>query len=296
MSIVVQNVSKSYKDQVAVYPSSFEINKGEIVGFLGPNGAGKSTMMKVITGYLTDFEGEVTVNGMDIRTQRLECQKVIGYLPEHNPLYLEMYVKEYLSFHARIHDCAKEAIRAIIDKVGLSAMAHKKIKALSKGYRQRVGIAAALLHAPDIVILDEPTTGLDPNQLEDIRALIREIGKEKTVLFSSHILQEVEAVCDRILVLNKGVLVADQRLDVEQKEKQRLQVSFDVSVSLDQLQTIAGVEKIVHLKGNQYQFTFQDNKDYREVVFDYAKASNLKIMELTAVKNSLEEVFKDLTH
>lgn len=219
MLIEVKNISKFYGKQKALDDVSFSLKKGEIVGFLGPNGAGKSTMMKIITTYLKQDEGEVVVNGFNIATQAIEVKKSVGYLPENNPLYLEMYVKEYLQFCANIHKADKNEITEIIELVGLQIESHKKIKQLSKGYRQRVGLAAALLHNPDILILDEPTTGLDPNQLVDIRNLIKEIGTEKTVLFSSHIMQEIEAICNRIIIINKGKIVADSSIEDLTKEK-----------------------------------------------------------------------------
>ncbi len=212
MSIKVSNLSKSYKQYKAVDAINFTVQKGEIVGFLGPNGAGKSTVMKILTGYIVDFEGEVFINERSVRENQIETKGEIGYLSEHNPLYLEMYVKEYLNFQASIYKVDKEKIDLIIGKVGLASQKSKKIKELSKGYRQRVGLAAALLHNPNVIILDEPTTGLDPNQLLDIRELIKNIGKDKTVLFSTHILQEVEAICDRVIIIHKGKIVLDQFL------------------------------------------------------------------------------------
>ncbi len=218
MSIEIKNVSKYYGNQKALDSVSFSINSGEIVGFLGPNGAGKSTMMKIITTYIQQDDGEVIVNGFHTLTEGLSVKKSVGYLPEHNPLYVEMYIKEYLEFLATIHNVSKNRIDNVITLVGLTLEKHKKIKQLSKGYRQRVGLAGALLHDPDVLVLDEPTTGLDPNQLIDIRNLIREIGKTKTVLFSTHIMQEVEAVCNRVIIINKGKLVADNTIDELTKE------------------------------------------------------------------------------
>ncbi len=219
MSIEIKNISKQYGNQKALDSISFSINSGEIVGFLGPNGAGKSTLMKIITTYIQQDDGEVIVNGFNTLTDSLSVKKSVGYLPEHNPLYLEMYVKEYLHFLASLHKVSKTRIDKVIALVGLTPEQHKKIKQLSKGYRQRVGLAGALLHNPDVLILDEPTTGLDPNQLMDIRNLIREIGKTKTVLFSTHIMQEVEAVCDRVIIINKGKLVANSSLETLTKEQ-----------------------------------------------------------------------------
>ncbi|MBV1887825.1 MAG: ATP-binding cassette domain-containing protein [Urechidicola sp.] len=212
MSITVKNISKNYGSQKAVDSINFSIKKGEIVGFLGPNGAGKSTTIKIINGFLKASEGTVFVNDIDVAKNSIEAQKHIGYLPEHNPLYLEMYVREYLNFCAEIHKVSKDSVKSIIEKVQLTPEAHKKIKHLSKGFRQRVGLAAAMLHNPDVLILDEPTTGLDPNQLVEIRNLIKEFGVDKTVLFSTHILQEVEVICSRVIIINKGVIVADKQL------------------------------------------------------------------------------------
>ncbi|MDH3323388.1 MAG: ATP-binding cassette domain-containing protein, partial [Flavobacteriaceae bacterium] len=225
MSIEVQNVLKLYGKQKALNHVNFNILSGEIVGFLGPNGAGKSTMMKILTTYLNQNEGKVKVNGFDTLTDEQEVKKSVGYLPEHNPLYIDLYVKEYLNFHADIHKVDKTRIDEVIDLVGLSPEKGKKISELSKGYRQRVGLAAALLHDPEVLILDEPTTGLDPNQLADIRNLIKEIGKTKTVLLSTHVMQEVEAMCDRVIIINKGEIVADKKLkDLLENQEQIIEV------------------------------------------------------------------------
>jgi ABC-2 type transport system ATP-binding protein len=229
MSIEVKNVSKYYGKQKALDAVSFFINSGEIVGFLGPNGAGKSTMMKIITTYLTADEGEVLVNGKDTVVTKMAVKKSVGYLPEHNPLYDDMYILEYLSFLARVHQVNKDKITEVVELVGLTPEKHKKIKQLSKGYRQRVGLASALLHNPDVLILDEPTTGLDPNQLIDIRNLIKEIGKTKTVLFSTHIMQEVEAVCDRVIIINQGKLVVDSPILELTKEKSLTEVFTELT-------------------------------------------------------------------
>lgn len=213
MSLKLKNITKIYGQQKALDAISLSIKKGEIVGFLGPNGAGKSTTMKILNGFVKPTNGEVFVNGISVLENPLEAHKVIGYLPEHNPLYLDMYVKEYLNFCASVHQVDKNEVVKIIEKVVLTSESHKKINQLSKGYRQRVGLASAMLHNPEVLILDEPTTGLDPNQLVEIRNLIKEVGKNKTVLFSTHILQEVEAICNRVIIINKGVIVADKQLD-----------------------------------------------------------------------------------
>ena len=224
MSIEVQNISKTYGAQKALDNISFSIKKGEIVGFLGPNGAGKSTTMKILNGFIKATEGTAFVNGINVVENPIEAKHHIGYLAEHNPLYLDMYVKEYLNFCASIHNVSKEKVEAIIAKVDLTPEVHKKIKQLSKGYRQRVGLASAMLHNPDVLILDEPTTGLDPNQLVEIRAIIKDFGADKTVLFSTHILQEVEAICDRVIIINKGIIVAD--LKQEELKNKNLEELF----------------------------------------------------------------------
>ncbi len=228
MSITVNSVSKSYKSQKALNNISFSADKGQIIGFLGPNGAGKSTMMKILTGYIKPNSGEVFVDEIDVLKNPIAAQKVIGYLPEHNPLYAEMYVREYLQFQAAIYKVAKSQIEDCIEKVGLTLEVNKKIHQLSKGYQQRVGIAAAILHNPKVLILDEPTTGLDPNQIIEIRALIQELGKNKTVLFSTHIMQEVEAVCDRVIIIKKGQILVDKKLEELQDSKQQIiEVTFN---------------------------------------------------------------------
>jgi ABC-2 type transport system ATP-binding protein len=222
MSIAVKNITKTYGKQIALDAISFSIKKGEIVGFLGPNGAGKSTLMKILTTYLTADEGEASVNGFDVATQAIQVQQSVGYLPEHNPLYLDLYVREYLAFNADLHHVSKSKIDEVIQLTGLSPECHKKIGQLSKGYRQRVGLATALLHNPDVLILDEPTTGLDPNQLVEIRELIKNIGKDKTVFLSTHIMQEVEAICDRIIIIHHGKIVEDASLKVLGKNLEKI--------------------------------------------------------------------------
>ena len=228
MSISVKNLTKLYGEQKAVNDISFDVQSGEIVGFIGPNGAGKSTTMKIITGYISQFEGSVQVDGLDVRSQALEVKKLIGYLPEHNPLYVEMYVREYLEFMARSYSMPKPykpAIDAVIEQTGLQLEQHKKIGALSKGYRQRVGLAAVLIHNPKVLVLDEPTTGLDPNQIIEIRNLIANVGKEKTILLSTHIMQEVEAICNRVIIINKGIIVANDKAE-QIKQQGTLEEAF----------------------------------------------------------------------
>ena len=296
MSILVQNTSKLYAKQKALNNVSFEIPSGEIVGFLGPNGAGKSTMMKIITAYISKTEGKVTVNDFDVDTNPLDVKRSIGYLPEHNPLYLDLYIKEYLKFHADIHKVTKERINEIIELVGLTPEQHKKISQLSKGYRQRVGLAAALLHDPEVLILDEPTTGLDPNQLADIRNLIKEIGKTKTVLLSTHIMQEVEAMCSRVIIINKGEIVADKKLEELLKDQEQIiEVEFDLRVEKQLLQKLQHIKIIENIFDNTWNLTFNTKKDKRADVFDFAKDNGLRTLQLQQKLNSLENLFHDLT-
>ena len=296
MSITVQNITKSFGSQKALNNVSFTINKGEIVGFLGPNGAGKSTMMRILTTFYKADKGEAAVNGFDVLEAEKEVQKSIGYLPEHNPLYLEMYVKEYLAFNADVYKVDKSRINDIIEQTGLSPEAHKKIGQLSKGYRQRVGLAAALLHDPEVLILDEPTTGLDPNQLIEIRKLIREIGKEKTILLSTHIMKEVEAVCDRVIIINKGELVADKKLEeLREVEEQIIEVEFDYRVEEQLLQQMPNVSKVKNTGGFVYEITFGTSKDMRPIVFDFAHDNKLKTLQLSRKNKNLESLFTELT-
>ncbi len=296
MSIEVKDVSKLYDAQKALNSVSFKISKGEIVGFLGPNGAGKSTLMKILTGYITATEGEVFVNEFSLKSHKIEAQKNIGYLPEHNPLYLDMYVKEYLQFHASIHKVAKIEVEKCIVKVGLTPESHKKIGQLSKGYRQRVGLAAALLHNPEVLILDEPTTGLDPNQLVEIRNLIKEVGKDKTVLFSTHIMQEVEAICDRVILINKGVIVADKKLaDLKGNQAQIIEVEFDLKIEKQFIDQIPHLKYANNVHDTIWELTFETTKDMRPAVFDFAHDNGLKTLNLTTKNKNLESLFRELT-
>jgi ABC-2 type transport system ATP-binding protein len=296
VSIAVKNITKTFGNQKALTDVSFDVKKGEIVGFLGPNGAGKSTLMKILTTYHQADEGEAMVNNFDVRTDKKSVQKSIGYLPEHNPLYLELYVKEYLAFNADVHHVDKNRIKEIIERTGLHPEAHKKIGQLSKGYRQRVGLAAALLHDPDVLILDEPTTGLDPNQLLEIRKLIKEIGKEKTILLSTHIMKEVEAVCDRVLILNKGVLVADKKLnDLRDEEEQVIEVEFDYRVEEAFLQKLPHVSCVKNTGGFVYEVVFNTSKDMRPTIFDFAHDNQLKTLQLSRKNKNLESLFTELT-
>jgi ABC-2 type transport system ATP-binding protein len=296
MSIEVKNIIKFYGSQKAVNNVSFSIKKGEIIGFLGPNGAGKSTLMKIITGYINTFEGEVFVNNYNVVSDKIKAQKSIGYLPEHNPLYLDMYVKEYLLFNASIHKINKEEVLKIIKQVGLLPEAHKKISQLSKGYRQRVGLAAALLHHPDVLVLDEPTTGLDPNQLLEIRNLIKEVGKNKTVLFSTHIMQEVEAICDRVILLKKGEIVADKNLkELKENSEQIIEVAFDYKIEKQFLENIPNLKEASNIHDTTWELTFSTKKDMRASVFDFAHDNGLKIIQLNTKNKNLESLFRDLT-
>ena len=296
MSIEVENISKSYGTQNVLHNVSFKVNKPEIVGFLGPNGAGKSTMMKILTTYIEASEGEATVNGFDVKTNKPSVQKSVGYLPEHNPLYLEHYVREYLTFNANVYHVNKERINEVIELTGLKPEAHKKIGQLSKGYRQRVGLANALLHNPDVLILDEPTTGLDPNQLVDIRNLIKDIGKEKTVFLSTHIMQEVEAMCDRVIIIDKGEIVANKTMkELRNENEQVVVVEFDFRVEDAFLNKLPKVKQVVNTHDFVYEITFSTSEDMRSYVFDFAHDNQLKILQLNQKNASLESLFRDLT-
>jgi ABC-2 type transport system ATP-binding protein len=297
MSIQVDQVVKEYGHQKALDKVSFTINSGEIVGFLGPNGAGKSTMMKIITTYIEPTSGSVSVNGFDIFDKSIDVRSSIGYLPEHNPLYLDFYVREYLNFHADIHKIKKQRVEEIIDLVGLIDINGKKIGQLSKGYRQRVGLAAALLHDPEVLILDEPTTGLDPNQLKEIRNLIIEIGKTKTVLLSTHIMQEVEAMCDRVVIINKGNIVADRKLsDFLSEQNQEIQVEFDLRIEQQFLKALPNLKDAINVSGNLWNLKFETEQDMRSEIFDFAKNNGLRTLQLNRKIISLESLFQSLTN
>jgi len=297
MSIQVDGIIKEYSSQRALNDVSFKIESGEIVGFLGPNGAGKSTMMKIITTYIEPTNGSAVVNGFDTRSKGIEVKQSVGYLPEHNPLYLDFYVREYLKFHADIHKIGKERIEEVINQVGLIDIKGKKIAQLSKGYRQRVGLAAALLHDPEVLILDEPTTGLDPNQLKDIRDLIKEIGKTKTILLSTHIMQEVEAMCDRVIIINKGNIVADKKLeDLLQDQNQIIQVEFDLSVEEHLLLKLPNLREANNIEGNHWNLVFDVESDMRAEVFDFAHNNGLRTLQLNRKVISLESLFQNLTN
>lgn len=300
MSIGVSNLTKIYSHQKAVDDISFALGNQEIVGFLGPNGAGKSTTMKIITGYLAADSGSAVVNGINVNTNPLEAKKQIGYLPEGNPLYYEMYVREYLEFIAAIHHLkhdVKKRIEEVIDLTGLRIESNKKIGQLSKGYKQRVGLGAALIHDPNVLILDEPTTGLDPNQIVEIRQLIKNLGKNKTVLFSSHILQEVESICDRIIIINKGKIVADDKLTNLQSSNRNQHVvivEFAGKINIELLKNLAGVEHVEE-KENQYHMQTADPDKVKKLLLEFSLQNNLDILSLQGKSKSLEEVFRNLT-
>ena len=297
MSIRVSAVTKIYKGQKALSQVSFSADKGQIIGFLGPNGAGKSTMMKVLTGFIKPDQGAIFVDGINVLKNPIAAKKVIGYLPEHNPLYAEMYVREYLQFQAAIYKVAKSQIEDCIEKVGLTLEANKKIHQLSKGYQQRVGIAAAILHNPKVLILDEPTTGLDPNQIIEIRALIQELGKNKTVLFSTHIMQEVEAVCDRVIIIKKGEILVDKKLEELQDSKQQIiEVTFNTLFDEMIFQKLSNLSSVKNTSDNNWQLTFSSDKDMRSKIFDLAQEHNLKILSLIAQNKNLETLFREVTN
>lgn len=301
MSIKVSNITKIYGTQRALDNVSFEVNTGEIVGFLGPNGAGKSTMMKILTCYIPQTEGNASVCEFDVAEQSLEVRKNVGYLPEHNPLYLDMYVKEYLEFIAGLHQVknVSKRISEMVEMTGLQVEQKKKIGALSKGYRQRVGLAQALIHDPKVLILDEPTTGLDPNQLGEIRNLIIEIGKQKTILLSTHIMQEVEAICNRVIIVNKGQIVANDTTAVLQNSmasnRHFITVEFDKPSSREALKNIEGVVDAKNTNGNSWRIEVNTEKDIRSTIFQYAVNSGLAVLTLHKEEQRLEDVFKELT-
>lgn len=299
MSIKVNQVTKLYGEQRALDNVSFEIERGNIVGFLGPNGAGKSTMMKIITCYLPPTEGQVEVCGFDVSASPMEVKKRIGYLPEHNPLYPEMYVREYLEFVAGIHKIAnkKQRVEEMIELVGLDVERKKKISALSKGYRQRVGLAQAMIHDPEVLILDEPTTGLDPNQIVEIRNLIKGIGKDRTVMLSTHIMQEVEAICDRVIIVNKGSIVANDKASnlLQHKQKSFVRVEFSTAVASNVLGTIKGVSEVKRVSDTIWILGSEGQKDIRQAIFDFAVEGKLSVLTIQKEEQRLEDIFKRLT-
>ncbi len=299
MSIEIQNVTKYYGKQAALKDISFKVKRGEIVGFLGPNGAGKSTMMKIITCYLPPNSGEVKVAGHDIYDDSLKVRRKVGYLPENNPLYPEMYIREYLAFVAGIYGIKnkKARVEEMIEMVGLTPERHKRIGELSKGYRQRVGLAQALIHDPEVLILDEPTSGLDPNQLDDIRDLIKKIGKEKTVLLSTHIMQEVEAICTRAIIIKSGEIVADSPVrDLKRASDQEIyHLHLDKNINLGAMKKIEGVEKVESLDSGRYRITARKKAGVGKALTDLAAQENAQIEELRREERRLEDVFKSLT-
>jgi ABC-2 type transport system ATP-binding protein len=302
MSIVVQGVTKLYGEQKALNNISFEVKTGEIVGFIGPNGAGKSTMMKIITGFIPASSGQILVNDLEVGTDNLEVRKEIGYLPENNPLYPEMYVREYLGFVASIYNTGvskKKLIDNIIELTGLIPEQKKKIGSLSKGYRQRVGLAQALIHNPGVLILDEATTGLDPNQIVEIRNLIKEAGKEKTVMLSTHIMQEVEAICDRVIIIDKGIIVANEEkskiYSVIKRPKQVIHVEFENDIKEALLLEIANVNTVRQIKKNTWLIEAKGAEDIRPLIFNFAVKNNLTVLSLQKQESNLEEVFRHLT-
>ena len=298
MSIEVNRLSKFYGEQAAVRDISFTVGKGEIVGFLGPNGAGKSTTMKIITGFIPASQGEVKVCGLPVDVDSLDTRQLIGYLPEHNPLYLDMYVREYLEFVGKIYKVSdvKDRVSDMVKAVGLDVEQNKKIGALSKGYRQRVGLAQAIIHEPQVLILDEPTSGLDPNQLAEIRELIKQIGKEKTVMLSTHIMQEVEAICDRVVIINKGQIVADNTASFLQinEDLQVVYAEFEGEVSKNLLSKIEGIKKI-HKLEKGWVFEADSKANLRKAIAQFAQSNGLLVLTLRVEEKSLEEVFKELT-
>jgi len=300
MSIIVKNITKLYGKQKALDNVSFTIDAGEVVGLLGPNGAGKSTMMKIITCFLPPSSGEVTVNGFDIYEHSLELRRKVGYLPENNPLYLDMYIKEYLEYTAGVYGIKNKTqrVKEMIEITGLGPEQKKKIGALSKGYRQRVGLAQAMIHNPDVLILDEPTSGLDPNQLLDIRNLIKEIGREKTVMLSTHIMQEVEAVCSRAIIIDKGKIVADDttgHLIGGSTNINIIKVEFNMSVDSESLLKIVNVKNVRNVGENIYELESEPEKDIREDIFNFAVSKELTVLSMQKTEQSLESVFQKLT-
>ncbi len=302
MSISVKKISRKFGEQWAVKEVSFEIRSGEIVGFIGPNGAGKSTTMRMITGFLPPTSGEIFINGLNNREQPMEVKKIIGYLPEHNPLYLEMYVKEYLHYVAGLYGIngkeARQRVDEVIRQVGLTGERHKRIGKLSKGYRQRVGLGQALIHDPEVLILDEPTSGLDPNQIVEIRNLISTVGKEKTVILSTHIMQEVEAICDRVIIIDKGIIRADDAAGSLGKERgsvQTIEIELEENCPAETWKTLDVVEEVRELPGNIYLLATNETKDIRSAIFKFAVEKKLTVLSMNQKHKNLETVFREIT-
>jgi ABC-2 type transport system ATP-binding protein len=300
-TVEVKNITKLYSEQKALDDISLQIDKGEVVGLLGPNGAGKSTLMKILTSYLTPTSGRAYVNGYDVQENPLKVKQLIGYLPEHNPLYPEMYIKEYLKFTLKMYTSVKNSDNVISDIIALTGLEpeqHKKIGALSKGYRQRVGLAQALVHNPDILILDEPTSGLDPNQIVDIRKIIADMGKEKTVILSTHIMQEVEAICDRVIIIDKGRIIADdstENLSTLSSGTMEFRVEFKEDVKEEELLAITNVTEVRLISEKIWILKTEGNHDIREHIFKFAVSGNYNVLSLSQNEVKLEDVFRKLT-
>ena len=301
MSLQVQHLTRIFGQQKAVNDISFSVNSGEIVGFLGPNGAGKSTTMKIATTYLSPSSGQVIVGGFDVVSEPLKARRITGYLPEHNPLYLDMFVHEYLAFVSGIFGIhgadQKRRVGEMIELCGLTVEQNKRIESLSKGYRQRVGLAQALIHDPSVLILDEPTTGLDPNQIVEIRKLIKQISTQKTVIFSTHIMQEVQAICDRVIVINKGEIVADDQVKnlLSKKSSSVIIAEFEGEISIESLKEISGVALVQEIAEKKFRITASGNVDLRAEIFRFAAEKHLSLIGLKQEENSLENIFKELT-
>jgi len=294
--VKLENINKSYGKQLVLNQVSFDINKGEIVGLLGPNGAGKSTLMKIITGYIKPDTGKVFINDALQNFKDNSFKQKIGYLPEHNPLYLDMYVREYLGFTASVYGVSLSEVGRVITQTGLLPEAHKKIGQLSKGYRQRVGLAAALVHNPEILILDEPTTGLDPNQLVEIRQLIKDLGRDKTLILSTHIMQEVEQMADRVLIINKGKILADESLKkLQAGEQQIIEVEFDLRIEREFLDQLPYIEAAENIMDHIWCLAFGTDEDMRPAVFDFANTHGVKILQMHRKNKNLEQLFKEIT-
>lgn len=302
MSVIVSHLTKTYGEQKAVDDISFSVDSGEVVGFLGPNGAGKSTTMKIATGFIPPNNGTVNIEGLDIQDNTIEVKRIVGYLPENNPLYLDMYVYEYLKFVAKLHGLKKTyhktRIDQLIEMVGLGRERHKKIEELSKGYRQRIGLAQALIHDPKVLFLDEPTSGLDPNQIVDIRKLISDLGKEKTVVLSSHIMQEVEAVCNRAIIINRGRLVADDKVENLKKKIQgsiTFHIEFAQAIDADKIKEINTISAVKAVSQTVFEVTSKSNTDPRSDLFDLSKQNDWTILEIRTLESNLESIFHQLT-
>ncbi|MBK21531.1 MAG: gliding motility-associated ABC transporter ATP-binding subunit GldA [Flavobacteriales bacterium] len=298
MSVSVNHITKIYGKQKVLNNISFDIGAGELVGFLGPNGAGKSTMMKILTGYITQSEGEVSVCGINVLNNSIESRKKIGYLPEHNPLYLDMYIREFLFFIADIHKIKnkKERVHEMIELTGLSPEKSKKIRQLSKGYRQRVGLAAALIHDPEVLILDEPTTGLDPNQLKEIRALIKSIAEKKTIMLSTHIMQEVEAICDRVIIIKNGEIVADNKIEMLQsKGEEIIEVEFQNPIPVSILKGLKEVKSVVQKSSTRFELISDESKDIRPMISQFAINNSNLVLSMQKREQKMEDIFQQLT-